>query len=67
VLDWICDETEVYDWRKFGQGIVLTTSIWITDFRPGETIDDTFRRVDMALYMAKASERNRVLISPDKF
>ena len=66
-LDRICAETEVYDWSKFCQGIVLTASIGITDFRPSETIDDAFHRADMALYATKTSGRNRVLISPDSF
>ncbi|MFJ2988079.1 GGDEF domain-containing protein [Collimonas sp. NPDC087041] len=66
-LDRICAETEAYDWSKFGQGIVLTASIGITDFRPGETIDAAFQRADMALYAAKSAGRNRVMISPDSF
>lgn len=66
-LDRICAETEVYDWSQFGEGIVLTASIGITDFRPGETVDETFQRADMALYGAKSAGRNRVMISPDSF
>lgn len=64
-LDRICSETEMYDWSKFGKDIVLTASIGITDFRPGESIDEAFQRADMALYGAKAAGRNRVMISPD--
>ncbi|AEK64115.1 GGDEF domain-containing protein [Collimonas fungivorans] len=66
-LDRICAETEMYDWSKFGKDIVLTASIGITDFRPGESIDEAFQRADMALYGAKAAGRNRVMISPDTF
>ncbi|AMP07695.1 GGDEF domain-containing protein [Collimonas pratensis] len=66
-LDRICAETEMYDWSKFGKDIILTASIGITDFRPGESIDAAFQRADMALYGAKAAGRNRVMISPDTF
>ncbi|WP_211467689.1 GGDEF domain-containing protein [Collimonas silvisoli] len=66
-LDRICAETEMYDWSKFGKDIVLTASIGITNFRPGESIDEAFQRADMALYGAKAAGRNRVMISPDNF
>jgi diguanylate cyclase (GGDEF)-like protein len=66
-LDRICAETEIYDWSKFGEDIVLTASIGITDFRPGESIAEAFQRADMALYGAKAAGRNRVMISPDSF
>jgi diguanylate cyclase (GGDEF)-like protein len=66
-LDRICAETEMYDWSKFGKDIILTASIGITDFRPGESIDEAFQRADMALYGAKAAGRNRVMISPDTF
>lgn len=66
-LDRICAETEMYDWSKFGKDIILTASIGITDFRPGESIDEAFQRADMALYGAKAAGRNRVMISPDSF
>ncbi|MEO6918360.1 MAG: GGDEF domain-containing protein [Collimonas sp.] len=66
-LDRICAETEMYDWNKFGKDIILTASIGITDFRPGESIDEAFQRADMALYGAKAAGRNRVMISPDSF
>ncbi|MFC5473175.1 GGDEF domain-containing protein [Paraherbaspirillum soli] len=66
-LDRICAGTEMFDWSKFGKGIVLTTSIGITDFRAGESVKEAFQRADMALYAAKAAGRNRVMISPDSF
>ena len=66
-LDRICAETEAYNWSQFGEGIVLTASIGVTDFRPGETVDEAFQRADMALYAAKAAGRNQVMISPGSF
>lgn len=39
--------------------LVITLSLGITGFRPGDTIDSALERADAALYAAKANGRNR--------
>ena len=64
-LERICDQTAAFNWHQFGVGIELTTSIGVTDFRPGETVASAFQRSDIALYAAKSAGRNRVMASND--
>ncbi len=40
---------------------MVTISIRITEFRAGESIEETIQRADRALYRAKASGRNRCM------
>lgn len=42
--------------------IDITVSIGVTEFRPGESIDEILIRVDRALYQAKAENRNCVVL-----
>jgi two-component system cell cycle response regulator len=44
-----------------GVPIELTTSFGVSEWQPGESIDETLRRADMALYSAKAGGRNQVI------
>ncbi|GEO80461.1 biofilm regulation diguanylate cyclase SiaD [Pararhodospirillum oryzae] len=40
----------------------VTISLGVTEYRPGESLDDTLRRADAALYQAKDDGRNRVAV-----
>jgi diguanylate cyclase len=41
--------------------VFITASAGLATFRPGDTIDDVFKRADRALYQAKQSGRNRCI------
>ncbi len=44
-----------------GTGLPLTVSAGVAEAAPGEALDDLLKRVDAAMYEAKASGRNRVV------
>jgi len=44
--------------------ITLTASFGVAEHRPGESLDSLMKRVDQALYLAKAGGRNRSEIAP---
>ena len=46
-----------------GEAFTLSASIGLAEYRSGETIDDMLRRADAALYEAKRSGRDRVVIA----
>jgi len=41
---------------------VLTVSVGVTSFKPGERVDETLNRADRALYTAKMSGRDKVVL-----
>lgn len=44
-----------------GEPITFSTSVGVTEYETGETIETTLNRVDESLYMAKEQGRNRVV------
>ncbi len=40
----------------------LTVSVGIAEFRPGESVEDVIQRADRALYQAKSSGRDRIIL-----
>lgn len=49
---------------EFDEGIRLSTSIGVGEYRPGEAAAALIERADQALYAAKAAGRNRVVGEP---
>lgn len=48
-------------------GLTVTCSFGVTEYHPGDSIDQLFARIDNALYMAKNAGRNRVeLLTPEQ-
>jgi len=52
--------TEQLEFSGLNPGVTLTVSIGISQYRPGEDIEQTQKRADEALYRAKMNGRNRV-------
>jgi diguanylate cyclase (GGDEF)-like protein len=44
--------------------VTLTCSFGVSEWRPGDTLDQMLKRADMALYEAKLEGRNRVVAAP---
>ncbi|MBU1663856.1 MAG: diguanylate cyclase [Gammaproteobacteria bacterium] len=49
---------------EFESGIHLSTSIGVSEYRPGEAAATLIERADYALYAAKEAGRNRVVGEP---
>lgn len=45
----------------FGEAGVVTCSFGVTQFKKGEAIEEMMKRVDIALYEAKGTGKNRVV------
>ena len=58
----VCAETQVMG--PDGHEVTFTSSIGVTEYIGGETIEATLRRADDALYDAKEQGRNRVIYNP---
>jgi diguanylate cyclase (GGDEF)-like protein len=50
-----------YDWSAFAPGMRVTTSIGVTELRPGDDTRSVLARADRHLYEAKNAGRNRVV------
>jgi two-component system cell cycle response regulator len=48
-----------------GKVLTFTSSFGVSEWLPGETIDEMLRRADMALYAGKSAGRNRVVAARD--
>ncbi|MCZ6715435.1 MAG: GGDEF domain-containing protein [Gammaproteobacteria bacterium] len=55
---------ELTEERKFADGIKVTVSVGVAQYRADEEIKETIRRADEALYEAKALGRNQVRAEP---
>ena len=45
--------------------VTFTSSFGVSEWQPGESVDDMLRRADMALYVAKAEGRNCVRVASE--
>jgi diguanylate cyclase (GGDEF)-like protein len=50
------------DWRSVVPDATVTMSAGIAGFRKGETVEQLLHRADLALYQAKKSGRNRIVV-----
>ncbi|QDH68930.1 sensor domain-containing diguanylate cyclase [Marilutibacter alkalisoli] len=48
--------------QVMGAPVALTLSIGVVEYRPGETVDALIQRADEAMYEAKRTGRNRVVV-----
>ncbi|HJV73287.1 MAG TPA: sensor domain-containing diguanylate cyclase [Noviherbaspirillum sp.] len=62
-LQRICNAVARHDWHEIAADIKLSTSIGVASFHASETVDTTFSRADAALYKAKITGKNRVVIA----
>lgn len=52
---------ETYNFPDLPEDYRVTASFGVTEYRPGESIDNLLSRADRALYMAKLSGKNKVV------
>ena len=55
---------EIRSANEIGAALAITVSVGIAEYRIGESIMETLRRADGALYRAKAGGRNRIECAP---
>jgi polar amino acid transport system substrate-binding protein len=63
VLESIRKEIENYDFKEMGQ---ITASFGMSMLKEKDTIESLLKRADVALYQAKSSGRNKVLINQEE-
>ena len=56
----LCSTVSACPFHFKGERVVITASIGLTAFQPGESTDEALRRADAALYRAKAQGRDQV-------
>ncbi len=54
---------EALRWDAVGGPIKVTCSFGVSEWQPGDTIDQILKRADVALFEAKAHGRNRVVVA----
>jgi diguanylate cyclase (GGDEF)-like protein len=64
-LDRIRAGVEAARFDALPHALQVTVSMGAARYRPGETIDETIQRADLALYKAKQGGRNRVELSDE--
>jgi diguanylate cyclase len=57
----IREKVELSKFHYEDKRVFITASAGLATFRPGDTIDDVFKRADKALYRAKQGGRNRCM------
>jgi diguanylate cyclase (GGDEF)-like protein len=63
ILNRLKEIIQEMDWRAISDGLLVTISVGVAQIRPGEGIDDVLTRADAALYGAKESGRNCVMVA----
>lgn len=58
-------EVAAFDWSVRAPGLCITFSAGVAGSRQGDTTEDTLRRADQYLYLAKANGRNRTEVDID--
>lgn len=53
-----------HDWTAVDRHLHMTITIGVTEYRPGETVEELIRRADMALYLGKEAGRDRIVLDP---
>lgn len=61
----LCQATNAMTLAELPEEYQLSVSIGVTEYLPGEKIEQTIKRADLALYDAKSSGRNQVIASSD--
>ncbi|WP_158814761.1 GGDEF domain-containing protein [Methylocapsa sp. S129] len=53
-----------YDWTAIDPDLHVTITIGVTQYTPGEPVEELTRRADLALYLGKESGRDRIVLDP---
>lgn len=65
-VERIRQRIEALDFPEFSQGLDITASLGIAEYRPPEDISQTIARADAALYQAKSAGRNCIRFAADE-